>query len=253
MKTWQERAIKTFVAIWVLIFLSSLVYHYLMITVEGRSPSYIQSLQVVVETYTGTGYGGHTTWESTVVNLFVSAMDLSTFLLVFIVLPYIFQPILGAALSPALPESSDQSDHVVVCGYSPRVESLVEEFRIRGADDVVVLDDEDQGMALLEKDISIVEGDPTDSAALDAAGVERATTVVVDVEDVESASTVLAARELSDSVRIVVLVEDPSLEHYLEYAGADRIITPRGLLGQRMAERVKTEVIPHAQRYDQTG
>jgi hypothetical protein len=48
---WKRRAIKTVVA---LILVSSALYRYAMIVFEGRSQSYGRSLQVVIETATGT-------------------------------------------------------------------------------------------------------------------------------------------------------------------------------------------------------
>ncbi|EMA41150.1 NAD-binding protein 1 (Kef-type transporter subunit) [Halobiforma nitratireducens JCM 10879] len=80
---------KTIAGIVVLVFLTSLVYHYIMVVFEGRSPSYFHSTQVVVETFTGTGYGSDSPLESVVGNLFVVTMDLSTGLISSIVLPYL--------------------------------------------------------------------------------------------------------------------------------------------------------------------
>ncbi|ELY73591.1 NAD-binding protein 1 (Kef-type transporter subunit), partial [Natronobacterium gregoryi SP2] len=79
MERWQRRAVKTITGIVVLVFLTSLAYHYVMIVFEGRSSSYFHSTQVVVETFPGTGYGSDSPWESAVGNLFVIVMGLSTF------------------------------------------------------------------------------------------------------------------------------------------------------------------------------
>lgn len=51
---WKRRAIKTVVAVVALILVSSALYRYAMIVFEGRSQSYGRSLQVVIETATGT-------------------------------------------------------------------------------------------------------------------------------------------------------------------------------------------------------
>lgn len=244
MKLWKRRAVTAAVALVVLIFASSLVYHYVMIAFEGRSPTYFNSLRAVVETYTGTGYGADSPWETPVANVLVTVMDLSTFLLVFIILPYVFRPVLEEALSPDVPTTTDATDHTVVCDYTERTENLVEEFESKGAGYVVLVEEEDRAIDLMEQGVSVVHGDPSSADALGRANVEDSGAVVVDTEDSESASVVLAVREVNPGVRVVVLVRDLGLEKYLRYAGADAVLTPRRLLGRRIAERIRSEMSP---------
>ena len=244
MELWKKRAMKTAVAVVSLIFVSSFIYHYVMVAFEGRSPSYFNSLRTVVETYTGTGYGADSPWETPVANILVTVMDLSTFLLVFIILPYVFQPVLSEVLSPDVPESTEKTEHTVVCGYTERTKELVAEFENREIDYVVLLEDEERAIGLMEDGISVVHGDPSSAEALRRANVEGAMSVVVDTDDSESASVVLAVTEVNPRVRVVVLIRDTGLERYLEYAGADTVLTPRHLLGRRIAERIEAEVRP---------
>lgn len=244
MERWQKRAVISVVAVVVLIFLSSLFYHYLMIEFEGRSPTYFNSLRSVVETYTGTGFGADSPWETDIANIFVVLMDLSTFLLVFIILPYILRPVLEEAFSPTLPESTEKTDHVVICGYGGREETLTDEFEARGVEFVVVDEDEESVKTLMEDGVPVVYGDPSSAEVLRSAGVGEASAVIVDTEDDESASVVLAIREVNEEVRVIVLVRSLELERYLEYSGADTVLTPRHLLGRRMAERAETTVSP---------
>jgi len=68
--------------------------------------------------------------------------------------------------------------------------------------------------------------------------------VVVDTDDSESASVILAIVEVNPRARVIVLIRDTDLERYLEYAGADTVLTPRHLLGRRIAERIEAEVRP---------
>ena len=241
MKLWKRRAVTTVVAIVVLIFISSFVYHYTMIVFEGRSPSYFNSLRAVVETYTGTGYGADAPWDTPVANLLVTVMDLSTFLLLFIVLPYVLSPVLEEVLSPDVRRSVDDTDHVVVCDYTSRTEQLVTEFERRNVDYVVLLDDEDRAVELREEGIDVAYGDPSSSDDLRSVNVDEAGSVVVDTDDSESASIVLSITEVDPDVRVIVLVRDLSLEKYLEYAGADTVLTPRHLVGRRIAERIRNE------------
>ncbi|QRV15842.1 NAD-binding protein [Haloterrigena salifodinae] len=244
MERWQRRAAKTIGGVLALIVLTSLLYHYVMVAVEGRSQSYFHSTQVVIETFTGTGYGSDSPWGSPLGNLFVMAMDLGTFLVLFIVVPYVFQPILEESFSPTAPRTTELADHVLVCGYSSRSERLVDEFESRGVDHLVVVEDESEALALDEAGTSVIRGDPTAVEDLERANVDDAAAVVIDTADEAAASAVLAVRERTADVRVVALCSDRSLERPLRYAGADTVVTPRHLLGRRIAERVRAEIDP---------
>ncbi|WP_418282287.1 potassium channel family protein [Halorubrum sp. DTA98] len=245
MERWQRRAAKTIGGLVVLTLVASVAYHYVMIVFEGRTASYVHSTQVVVETFTGTGYGSDSPWESPVANLFVIALDMSTFLILFIVLPYVFQPILEERLSPTPPQSTTQSDHVVLaCEVTSHVERLVDEFEARSVEYVVLAENERAILDLMEDGAAVVHGDPTSAAALQRANVARAAAVVVAVEDAHAPSSVLAIRERAPDVLVVAQCQDPSLERSLEHAGADRVMLPRQLLGRRLADRVRSELDP---------
>jgi Trk K+ transport system NAD-binding subunit len=241
---WQRRAIKTIAFVIVLILTSSLAYHYLIITLEGRSSTYSHSLQIVIETYTGTGYGSDSPWSHPVLNVFISAMDFATFLLLFTLVPYVFRPVIEQALSPTIQNGVDMSDHVVVCGVAQQGLRLVEEFDARDVEYVVIAESKDQAIELQEEEVNVIQGDPTEVEALEAACLSDAESVVIDMADELAASAVLAIRELDQAIRTVVLVEDLQYERHLEYAGADRVLTPRHILGRRIAERITTEIHP---------
>ncbi|MFC7114811.1 potassium channel family protein [Natronoarchaeum sp. GCM10025703] len=244
MELWLRRALRTVGAIFVLVLVTSILYHTVMVAVEGREPLFAHSLQVIIETFTGTGYGSDSPWDTTMGNVFVSAVDLSTFLLLFIVVPYVFRPVLEEALGPDAPTATEASDHVVVCGLEQQSDRLVEQFETRDVEYVVVATTESEALSLQEDGISVVHGDPTSVDTLRCAGLDRASAVVVDTIDERTASVILAARELDESVRIIALVADLEFEQHLTYAGADEVLTPRDLLGRRLAERVLTELIP---------
>ncbi len=244
MKRWQRRTLRTIAFITALMLLASVAYHLTMVTVEGRSQGYVHSLQVVIETFTGTGFGSDSPWETLPANALVVAIDLTTFLLLFIVVPYIFRPILEEALSPTLPEVTEKADHVVIAGVDQQGERLIEELKAREIPYVVVVEDEAEAESFYQRNIPVINGDPTATETVERAGVERARAVVIDIADERSASAILAVRALNETVATIALVNDTAYERHLTYAGADTVLTPRRLLGRRIAERVRTELIP---------
>jgi len=241
---WQRRALKTVGGLGALVAGSTLLYHTAMVTLEGQNPAYSHSMQVVVETYTGTGYGSDSPWSHPATNALVSLMDVSTFLLVFFVVPYVFRPVLQEALSPTVPTAVEKSGHIVVCGRPDQAERLIEEFETRGVDYVTVVESESEALDLQEAGRPVIHGDPTDSATLERARVDTAAAVVVDTDDDESAACVLAVGQVDEEVRTVVLVADLVHERQLRYAGADEVLTPRHVLARRLGERVASVVDP---------
>lgn len=244
MKRWQRRTLRTITFLTALMLLASVMYHVTMVTVEGRSQSYIHSLQVVIETFTGTGFGSDSPWETFPANALIVAIDLTTFLLLFIVVPYIFRPILEEALSLTLPTGTEKTDHVVIIGVDQQDERLIEELDTRGIPYVVVVEDEAEAKAFYDEETPVINGDPTATETARRAGVDRARAVVIDIADKRSTSVILAVRAVDDAVTTIALVNDTAYERHLTYAGADTVLTPRRLLGRRIAERVQTELIP---------
>jgi len=241
MKRWQRRVAQTIGAVAVLVVLSSIAYHYTLVVIEGRSPSYFQSTQVVVEIFTGTGFGSDSPWETPFANILVIFLDLSTFLLLFIVLPYVFQPILEDRLTPTPPERTNLTDHVAIAGdRTGQTDRLLEEFDARGVPHVLLTADPDTALDRSEDGTAVVYGDPTESNALERANVDKARAVIVNTDSENVANCVLAVQELSVDVQIVAQVRDPSLQNPLKYAGADTILMPRRLLANRLAGRVRS-------------
>ncbi|MFB6152562.1 MAG: NAD-binding protein [Haloarculaceae archaeon] len=140
-------------------------------------------------------------------------------------------PAIEARLSQALGTMNDTDlelleDHVVVLGYGDLTEPLLEELAA-AADFVVVTPDSDQAVALRNRDVDVVTGDPSDEAPQQQAGVEHARAVVAATnDDAQDALAILTARELNPGVRIVAGATDRENTRKLRRAGADAVISP---------------------------
>lgn len=246
----RQRAAAYLVFIVVLIALSTVVYDFGMRTFEpgpyppeGVEVSILHSMQVVVETFTATGYGSDSPWASAEMNALVMLLDVIGVGLFFLALPAVFFPLLREAIAPTAPTSvdGDLADHVVICTYTPRSEALIAELESNGVDYVLVEPDEERALELRE-DYPVVHADPEAVTDLESVHLESARALVADVSDTVDASIVLAAREVSESVRIISIVEDAGLEPYHRLAGADVVLSPRQLLGHGLAQKTTTTV-----------
>ena len=219
-------------------------YSWGMATFEGEERTLLESLSIVVETFTTTGYGEDAAlWQSLEMELLMIVMQMTGVFLIFMAIPLFVAPWIQEAVRVSPPTAIDErSGHVVICGYSPRAEALTDELRSWDREYVLVVGDRDVALDLYERNLDVIHGNPESADVLRRAQVETAGTVVADASDEQNASIALAVREVSDEVRVISLAEDPDLENYLHYAGADQVFSPRHLLGTSLAEQVTASV-----------
>jgi Trk K+ transport system NAD-binding subunit len=210
---------------------------------EDRPQPLYHSLEIVIQSFTTTGYGEDAPWQSPQMHVLVIVLQLTGIGLFLTAADVFAVPWLRDALSPSVPEAvSDQDDHVVVCGYTPRTEVLIAELAARDRSYVLVEPDRDRALELHEDGYTVIAGDPESTAVLERARLASARAVVTDVADDINASIALSATETAPDVRVVSLVEDAPLGRYHRIAGVDTVHSPRQLLGERLAREVPTAV-----------
>lgn len=251
MRRLRRRAAYYVLTIAVLILVSSVLYDFGMKTIEpgpyppeGVEFSLFHSMQVVVETFTATGYGSDSPWLSPEMNALVMLLDLTGVALFFLALPAILVPLFGEALSASAPTEVDKSlsDHVVICTYSPRAEVLIEELESHGVQYVLVEPDSEKAIDLEADGYTVVHAQPESVTGLEQTNLSQARALVADISDRVDASIVLAAKEVDESVPVVSVVEDPEHDDYHRLAGADQVLMPRQLLGEGLAQKLTTGV-----------
>ncbi len=209
---------------------------------EGRELTYVEALQFVGQTFTTTGYGEYAPWTSNVMLITVVVMQLSGVFLIFLTLPLFVVPWIEDRLEVEPPRSVNLEDHVVICGFGARDETLAAELDAQGVEYVVLTDDRDTALSLYEDGWRAVHGDPETERGLERVNVADARTVVLDESDERNATIALTVGDLAPDVQTVCFVEDPSLSEYLRYAGADRVLGPREILGRSLARNVTNTI-----------
>jgi len=247
----RQRAKYYLITVGVLVLVSSVLYDYGMRRFEPEpyppetvENSLVYSTQFVVETFTATGYGSHSPWFSPEMQTFVMVLDVTGVAIFFLALPAIFIPLFRDALSGSVPRQVDEEvkDHVVICTYTQRAEALIEELEAKEVGYVLVEPDRDVAVKLQEEGSEVVHADPESVSGLESVNISKARALVADVADQVDASIVLAAREVSEEVKIVSVVEDTELTDYHRLAGADIVLRPREQLGKSLAAKMTTGV-----------
>jgi Trk K+ transport system NAD-binding subunit len=244
MDTWQRRTLQYVVVLFGVMLGYAVVYDAGMSVYEDAPISFLHALQVVVETFTTTGFGSDAPWTSAEMNLLVIVMDLTGVALIFLALPVLVFPLFEEAISTTVPTAADEelTDHVVICTLTPRGETLVEELDSWGVDHLVLEPDRDRAGELYENGFDVIHADPKSVDGMEAARLAEARCLVADDDDPVNTSIVLTAKEVAEDVRTISIVNDPERERYHRLAGADDVLSPRALLGEGLASKVTTGI-----------
>jgi len=244
MDTWQRRTLIYILGLAGVMLAFTGAYDYGMSAFENDPREFLHALQVVVETFTTTGYGSDAPWSSDVMRLFVITMDITGVVLIFLALPVLLFPLFEEAIETNAPTTveRDLADHVVICEFTPRGETLVTELESWDVDYVVVESDGDRADDLHEEGYHVIHADPQSVEGLEKARLASARALVADASDQVNTSIVLTAREVSEDVRTASVVEEPDRARYHDLAGADAVLSPRRLLGESLASKVTTGV-----------
>ena len=129
-------------------------------------------------------------------------------------------------------EIAELHDHVIVCGWG-RLGRAITADLVRADRDVVVID---RDPVVEQAPTPWVCGDATSDAVLAAAGLDRAATLVAALDsDADNLYVVLSARSVRPDLFLIARAKLESAEPKLRQAGADRVVNPHLIGGNRMA------------------
>lgn len=128
------------------------------------------------------------------------------------------------------------SKHTILCGYGKLGRVVARELYDGGLDFVVIDKDEALAQEARHAGFLVVKGDATMDATLLAAGIKNASRLVTLMPShSDNLYTIMSARELNPALFVISRAEDESGDRRLVRAGADRIISPYRLGGQKIA------------------
>ena len=230
----SDRTLYFFIILfWIMVLLYSYITLFIKLNFEGESISLIEGVYFVISSMTTVGYGD-VVMTSPVGLVFSMIVSLSGVIILFALLfPFVVMPLVEKQLKGELPNRAPTKlkNHVIICGYNKMVESLVNELEDHNMPFIVVDDDEKQVRSLLKNGIKCIFGDPGEDEVLDAAGVYRARLLIANQSDEKNASIILTAKESCHMVEVLAIVNDRNNSDYLKYAGANRVVSPKSLLG----------------------
>ncbi|MFB6157288.1 MAG: TrkA family potassium uptake protein [Haloferacaceae archaeon] len=130
------------------------------------------------------------------------------------------------------------SDHVIICGHGMFGRTVAQRLRERGTD-VVVVESDAEERERIGADTLVVGGDARREETLRAAGIERAATVVAAIDDSNANIQIgVAVSQIAPESRLVVRVGDEMYESTARRVGADAVVIPEVVSGDRVVENL---------------
>lgn len=136
------------------------------------------------------------------------------------------------------------TNHYIVCGFG-RTGKSVSEFLSRSRLPFLVVEgQQERANDVVERGYVVVEGDASTDECLERAGISRAKGLVAALGgDAENVYLVLSARQFNPNLTIVSWASSQEAEKKIRRAGANHVISPYVMGGQRIARMLTT---PHA-------
>lgn len=204
-------------------------------TLESLAKSFYWAMNTVLGSgdtnYVSSGAGWLVSWALILLGLTILAA--ATGLLIGFIIDVVMKE--GQGMGAA-----GLTGHVVVCGWNRNAEELIEELQGDEYDaKIVVLHAAERSPA--RGKVYFVNGDPSDPADLERAGIREAVAALVfptdtsNEADMRSILVVMAIEATAPNVRTVVEVNDPKHVGHLVRAHADEVLVPAKLAAHLLA------------------
>ena len=241
----STRLVLLVVGLTALIVLCAFAYQVGMSRLEGKPRTFWQALEWSGETLSTTGYGADSGWKSPAMVILVVAVQFIGVFLVFLIIPIYLVPFLEERFEEKVPRTASDklTNHVVVYGFAPAVETLLLRLRSSNVPTLVVETNETRARAVMER-MQPVVFTRSDEDALDVCRLKSARALVANGSDQENAALTLRARQMGFGGEIFAFVEDPAHRKPMELAGASAVYTPRHIIAAALAAHASDRLSP---------
>lgn len=228
------------------ILLFSGIFRVLMERLEGETYSWVTAIYWTLVTMTTLGYG-ELTFSSGGGQLFSIVVVLSGLVLLLVVLPFAFirffyAPWLEAQLRLQAPRSLPNSTrgHVIISRHDEIAAALIQRLGPAGIPHCVVESDPAVAAQLLADGVDVIAAQLDERTTYEQLQLQQARLLFANSGDTRNSNIALTAREVSDTVPIVGVVESEDSIDVLEFSGCTQVLPLKTRLGQYLASRVST-------------
>jgi Trk K+ transport system NAD-binding subunit len=237
----------------------TVVFHFIMLNVEGEEHSWITGLYWTLTVMSTLGFGD-ITFQSDIGRLFSVVVLLSGIVMLLIVLPFAFirffyAPWLEAQIRNTAPRAlpDDTEGHVILTNYDTIAQGVIPRLERDGIPYVVLEPDAHTAANLQVDGVRVVTGDVDNKDTYEAVQADQARFVLANHDDQLNTNVTLTVREVAPDVPIAALANDDDSQDILELSGATQVLPIKRWLGEQLATRITTqngEVHPIGQYQD---
>jgi voltage-gated potassium channel len=203
------------------------------------------AVYMVVITIFGVGYGEVKPVDSAELRVLTMFLVIFGYASIIYTVGGFIQMLIDGELNKALGarkmtiEIEKLKNHTIICGIGRLGTILAKELRAAGKPFVAIDNDPLRLRALEEQGCLVLNGDASDEATLEQAGIARASTVAAVMStDATNVFVTITARELNPDVTIFARGENPRTEKKLLGCGADRVILPTAIGAHKFAQLI---------------
>src|SRR5690606_28373534 len=226
--------------------LFTVLFHVLM-SVEGREFSWLTGLYWTLTVMSTLGFGD-ITFTSDLGRLFSIVVLMVGMVTLRIVLPFAFirffyAPWLEAQMRARAPRElpEETKGHVLICHWDEIAQGLTDRLRLLGIPYVVIEPDAATAADFHLEGVPVISGELDAAATYEAARVDLARAVFVNLDDPTNTNITLTIREKSANVPIYVTAEHSESLDLLELAGATHVLAIKQRLGEQLSNRVNAQ------------
>jgi len=230
----------------------SVLFHLIMLHVEGQQHTWITGFYWTLTVMTTLGFGD-ITFHSDLGRLFSILVLLSGVFLLLIVLPFTFirffyAPWLEARMRLRAPRAvpAGTSGHVVLCGYDAIAPGLIERLELNGMPYFVLEPDPVVASTMHGDGISVIAGEIDSRVTYERVRVADACLVVANRSDTVNTNVVLTVREVAPHVPIAAIVDEEDSIDIVGLSGCNHVLPLKQRLGEMLANRINAG---HARAY----
>ena len=131
---------------------------------------------------------------------------------------------------------SELKDHYIICGFGRVGHQVAKEFDSEKVPYIVIDSKAETASILGERNIPYIVGDMVSDEILESAGIMKAKGLIACADaDISNVYVTLSAREMNPELYIVARASTIVTEAKMKRAGANRVISPYFIAGNRMA------------------
>ena len=231
----------------VLLILYSALFHAFM-AVEGRSYSIITGLYWTLVVMSTQGFGD-IVFTSDAGKIFTIIVNITGILFMLVLLPFViiefvYNPIMAAQKEAAAPRSLPDSisGHVLITFFDSTTEAFIARLKQHNIPYAVIVEDVNDAYQLSDKGINVLVGNLRQSETYVAAHVDKAALVsVTSGSDPINTNIVFVVRQVSQTVPIVSFANHVDSIDILELAGSSQVLDICDLMGKSLARSMSND------------